>query len=76
PIKSHQAQQHKISNDLSTQNDALPQSVKALQSQRITINNQIAVPAKELYVQMSLIYFLSAIIDVIFARDVLVFDGD
>ncbi|MDE5022914.1 hypothetical protein NAI81_11415, partial [Francisella tularensis subsp. holarctica] len=54
-IKSNQDQQKNISNDLSTQNDALTQRVKALQSQLITINNQIAVPAQDLYVQMSII---------------------
>lgn len=68
--------QKNISNDLSTQNDALTQSVKALQSQLITINNQIAVPAKDLYVQMSIINIQSAINYLILAKDVMVFDGD
>ncbi|NDU12525.1 hypothetical protein FWH90_05115, partial [Francisella tularensis subsp. holarctica] len=75
-IKSNQDQQKNISNDLSTQNDALTQSVKALQSQLITINNQIAVPAKDLYVQMSIINIQSAINYLILAKDVMVFDGD
>ncbi|MDE5033854.1 hypothetical protein NAI60_10810, partial [Francisella tularensis subsp. holarctica] len=59
-IKSNPDQQKNISYDLSTQNDALTQSVKARQSPLITINKQLAVPAKELYVQMSIINIQSA----------------
>ncbi|MDE5035769.1 hypothetical protein NAI71_10875, partial [Francisella tularensis subsp. holarctica] len=56
--------------------DALTQSVKALQSQLITINNQIAVPAKDLEVHMSIINIQSAINYLFLAKDVMVFDGD
>ncbi|APD50881.1 hypothetical protein [Francisella hispaniensis] len=75
-IKSNQDQQKNIANDLSAQNDALTQSVKALQSQLITINNQIATPAKDLYMQMSVINIQSAINYLILAKDVMIFDGD
>ncbi|MDE4974287.1 hypothetical protein NAI33_11755, partial [Francisella tularensis subsp. holarctica] len=44
--------------------------------QLITINNQIAVPSKDLYVQLSIINIQSAINYLILAKDVLVFDGD
>ncbi|MFV9924717.1 MAG: hypothetical protein AB8U93_03245 [Francisella endosymbiont of Hyalomma scupense] len=75
-IKSTQDQQKNISDDLSAQNDALTQSVKALQSQLITINNQMAIPAKDLYMQMSVINIQSAINYLILAKDVMIFDGD
>ncbi|ALB01395.1 membrane protein [Francisella persica ATCC VR-331] len=75
-IKSTQDQQKNISDDLNAQNDTLTQSVKALQLQLTTINNQMAIPAKDFYMQMSVINIQSAINYLILAKDVMIFDGE
>ncbi|WP_150465757.1 hypothetical protein [Francisella sp. SYW-2] len=75
-LKSLQTEQKEAINDLGEQNDFLTQNIKATQSQVTTLGNQVAVPTKDLYLQMSIVNIQSAINYLVLAKDVAVFDGD
>ncbi|MED7788470.1 hypothetical protein [Francisella sp. 19X1-34] len=75
-LKQTQSDQSGILNDLSSQNDSQQNSIKAIQSQLTTVNNQLEIPTKDLYMQMSIINIQSAIDYLVLAKDVVVFSGD
>ncbi|QIW10602.1 hypothetical protein [Francisella sp. LA112445] len=75
-LKQDQSNQNGIINDLSSQNDSQQNSIKAIQSQLTTVNSQLETPAKDLYMQMSIINIQSAIDYLILAKDVVAFSGD
>ncbi|WP_150466982.1 hypothetical protein [Francisella sp. SYW-9] len=75
-LKQAQNDQNGIINDLSSQNDSQQNSIKAIQSQLTTVNSQLETPAKDLYMQMSIINIQSAIDYLILAKDVVAFSGD
>ncbi|MEY8713713.1 hypothetical protein AB9G26_00315 [Francisella philomiragia] len=75
-LKSIQAEQKETIKDLGAQNDFLTESLKATQSQITTLGNQVAVPTKDLYLQMSIVNIQSAINYLVLAKDVAIFDGN
>ena len=75
-LKADQSQQKNISDDVSTQVDAQKESVKAVQAQLDSLNAQIAIPTKDMYLQMSVANIQSAIDYLILAKDVALFSGD
>ena len=75
-LKTNQSQNKGILDDVSTQNDAQKESVKAMQAQLNALNTQIATPTKDMYLQMSIANIQSAIDYLILAKDVALFSGD
>lgn len=75
-FKQYQDEQKSVLDDVSSQNDAQTDSIKALQSQITSINSQIATPTKDLYMQMNIANLQSAIDYLVLAKDVVTFAGD
>ncbi|MBK2027916.1 hypothetical protein IB642_02910 [Allofrancisella guangzhouensis] len=75
-LKAIQASQIKFIEQGSFLAQAQQSSLKAVQSQLEILNNQIATPTKDLYMQMSIINIQSAIDYLTLAKDVALFNGN
>ena len=75
-LKVDQSQQKEILNDVSIQAGAQKESIKAVKAQQDALNAQIAIPTKDIYLQMSVANIQSAIDYLILAKDVALFSGD
>ncbi|MED7818517.1 MULTISPECIES: hypothetical protein [unclassified Francisella] len=75
-LKEDQRNQDAILNDIGNQSDSQRDSIKAVQTQLSLVNSQLSTPAKDLYMQMSIINIQSAIDYLILAKDVVIFSGD